>query len=261
MIAALDVGNTNISCGIFRGDKLVFTFRVATDMMKTEDEYGVLFNEILRQGGIKRSDIKGFCISCVVPPLLSAMETMIKKCFKARVVVLGPGVKTGMPVLYDSPKDVGADRIANAVGAWRLYRDEGRGMVVIDLGTATTFDCISEKGEYLGGVIVPGLMVSLEALFTKAAKLPKIEVHIPDRVIGRNTVHSMQSGVVFGHAAMIDGMVNSISKEMKTKPVVVATGGYVSLVVLHAKSINVVDENITFFGLKFIFEQNVKCVE
>jgi type III pantothenate kinase len=261
MIVTLDIGNTSILCGVFRGNKLVYTFRISSDARKMEDEYGILFLDIFKRGKIRVSQIRGFCICCVVPPLLPIMEAMISKYFGARVIILGPGTKTGMPILYDNPKDVGADRIANAVGAWRLYMSEARGnrgLVVVDLGTATTFDCISQKGEYMGGAIVPGIIISLEALFMRTSKLPKVEVQVPPSVIGRNTPHSIQAGVVFGYASMIDGIIEKISKEMGAKPFVVATGGYSKLICSFTKHVDIVDENITLFGLKFIFDMNIE---
>ncbi|HEY7534590.1 MAG TPA: type III pantothenate kinase [Thermodesulfobacteriota bacterium] len=253
MLLAVDVGNTNIVFGIFQEEELINQWRIGTDKTKTPDEYGVLFRNLLKLKDIESNSIKGAVISCVVPPLLQTLVCMVKTYFNVNPIVIEPGIKTGMSILYKDPKEVGADRIVNAVAAFHEYK---RSVIVVDFGTATTFDCISENGEYLGGIIAPGLVISAEALFEAASKLPKVEIVKPKTVIGKTTVESIQSGLVHGYAGLVDGIVTKIKKETGTKPKVIATGGLANLIAPESQSIEKVDEFLTLRGLRLVYGWN-----
>ncbi len=253
VLLAVDVGNTNIAFGIFKGEEIINQWRIGTDKTKTSDEYGVLFRSLLELKGVGSGSIKGAVICCVVPPLQRILISMVKSYFDVNPVLIEPGIKTGMPILYKDPKEVGADRIVNAVAAFHEYK---RSVIVVDFGTATTFDCISEKGEYLGGTIAPGLLISAEALFEAASKLPKVEITRPKTVIGKTTVQSIQSGLVYGCAGLVDGIVTRIKKEIGTNPKVIATGGLAYLISPESLTIEEVDEFLTLRGLRLIYEWN-----
>ena len=197
-------------------------WRLLTESEKTIDEYGIFFQSLYRSAGIPVEETEDIIISCVVPPLIGTLEELCKKYFHLNPLIIEPGVKTGMPIHYDNPREVGADRIVNAVSAYEKHK---KSLIIVDFGTATTFDCISPKGEYLGGAISPGIMVSTEALFHRASKLPRVELLKPKAVIGKNTVASMQAGIVYGYVGLIDGIVNRMKEEMRDNPMVVATGG------------------------------------
>ncbi|MEM4657867.1 MAG: type III pantothenate kinase, partial [Candidatus Methanosuratincola sp.] len=253
LLLAVDVGNTNIGFGIFRGSELMAHFRVGTDRTKTSDEYGILIKNLIEAKGISARNVEGGIISCVVPPLIDPLKKALGDFFGIFPLLVEPGVKTGMPILYANPKEVGADRIANAVAAYNKYR---RSVIVVDFGTATTFDCISDRGEYMGGVIAPGLQVSAEALFTAASKLPKVEISRPKTVIGKSTVESMQAGLIYGYAGLVDGIASRILREMPRGTRVVATGGLAGLIAGESKRIEEVDDLLTLNGLRLIYDLN-----
>lgn len=256
MLFVIDVGNTQIAAGIFKGEKIINSWRVRTEKNRTADELGILFYNFIEHSQIAVSDITGIAISNVVPPLTITLSRMSKKYFHKDAFFVGPGIKTGMPILYDNPKEVGADRIVNAVAAYNKYKNP---LVIVDFGTATTFDCVSKKGEYLGGVIIPGIEISLEALSERTAKLPKIELIRPERIIGKNTVAAIQSGIVYGYAGMVDAICDKIRYEMNEKGLkFIATGGLATVISKETSHIKIVDEHLTLYGLKLLYEMNVK---
>lgn len=253
MLFVIDIGNTNIVLGVYRGDVLVRSWRVGTKKGRTADEYGILIKELLSFSGIDSDEIDDIIISSVVPPLDSTILEMAGRYFGVRPMFVGPGLKSGMPILYENPKEVGADRIVNAVAALKKY---GKPLIVVDFGTATTFDLITEKGEYGGGVIAPGIGASVEALFQRASKLPRIDLVRPRRIIGKNTINSIQSGIIYGYVSLVDGIVERMKREAGITAKVVATGGLADLIARESSAIDEVDENLTLDGLKMIYEMN-----
>jgi type III pantothenate kinase len=255
MLLVIDVGNTNTVLGLYdETDKLIYHWRIRTVTDHTADEYGVLILNLYKTTtDVKTRAISDIVISCVVPPMLNILEPLCEKYFHVKPLIVGPGIKTGMPIFYDNPKEVGADRIVNAVAAYEKYREE---LIIVDFGTATTFDYVSKKGEYLGGCICPGIVISSEALFERTAKLPRVEFSKPKTVIAKDTVTSMQAGIMFGYAGLVDGIVARMKQEMKSNPKVVATGGLASIIAPETKSIELVDEWLTLEGLKIIYHKN-----
>jgi type III pantothenate kinase len=258
MLLVIDVGNTNTVLGLYDGDQLIHDWRIRTEIDHTIDEYGMLIFNLYQSSRMKTEKIKAvnaIIISCVVPPMLNILEPLCVKYFNVKPLIVGPGIKTGMPIFYDNPKEVGADRIVNAVAAYDKYRQAA---IIIDFGTATTFDYISPKGEYMGGCIAPGIMISSEALFERAAKLPRVEFSKPKSVVTKDTVSAMQAGIIFGYAGLVDGIVERMKAEIKTKPLVIATGGLARLVASETKCIDKIEDMLTLEGLRIIYNLNTK---
>jgi type III pantothenate kinase len=253
MILVFDVGNTNIVLGVYDERELIHHWRVSTDKSRSVDEYAVVIKNLFDFSKLTFKDIRAVVMSSVVPPVMPTLEALARKYFGVEPLVVGPGVKTGMPIVYDNPREVGADRIVNAVAAYHKY---GGPLVIVDFGTATTFCAISKRGEYLGGAIAPGIGISTEALFQRASKLPRIELVKPKSVIAKNTVAGMQSGIYYGFTGQVDGIVRLMKQELGTETKVVATGGLAELISEESQEIDTVDPFLTLEGLIFIYEKN-----
>ncbi len=253
MLLAIDIGNTNTVFGLFDGAALRADWRVETRASRTSDELGALLRGLFEIGGLRPTDATAAIISSVVPPAIFPMEQMLRRLFRVEPLVVGPGVKTGMPILYENPREVGADRIVNAVAAHQRFP---QGAVVVDFGTATTFDVVTPRGEYAGGIIAPGVMVSADALYHATAKLPRVEIVRPKSAIGKNTVASIQAGLVLGYAGMVDALVARIRAEIDWDPRVVGTGGLAGLIARESSSIHECDDMLTLHGLRILHERN-----
>jgi len=254
MLLVLDTGNTNIVLGVYDGDELKHHWRMETYRQKTEDEYAMQVKSLFGHVGLEFSDIKGIIISSVVPPVMHPLEQMCKKYFNQEPIIVGPGVKTGLNIKYENPREVGADRIVNAVAAIHEY---GSPLIIVDFGTATTYCYVNELGEYMGGAIAPGVNISMEALFDRASKLPRIELVRPEHVVGKNTVSAMQAGILYGYVGQVEGLVNRMKDASKQTPKVIATGGLAPLIGRETDIIDVIDEFLTLKGLKLIYERNL----
>lgn len=255
MLFCMDIGNTNIVLGVTEGDQILHHWRIRTEKETTADELGILVGTLFQWKGIRFEDIRNTIVSCVVPPLLNTVEDFSRRYFQVKPMIVGPGIKTGMPIKYDNPREVGADRIVNAVAAYERYRDS---LIVVDFGTATTFDCISKEGAYMGGAIAPGVIISCEALFKEASKLPRVEIFTrPKTVIAKDTVSSMNAGIIFGYAGLVDGIVKRIWKESGEASMVIATGGLAPLVAEVSETIHHVEEFLTLQGLIILFNRNL----
>ncbi len=253
MLLAVDIGNTITTLGTFEGKELRSTWYTATVIHRTADEHAILLLNLLRNRGLDTPDIKEVALCSVVPPLTSIYEEMFQRHFGISPLVVVAGIKTGVRICMDNPKEVGADRIVDAAAAHHLY---GGPIIIVDLGTGTTFDTVSESGDYLGGAIAPGIGVAAEAMFRRAAMLPHIDLARPSRVIGTNTIDAMKSGIVFGYVALVEGMVARIQRELGTKTKVVATGGYAELIAKETKVIDEVNPNLTLIGLMLVYQMN-----
>lgn len=253
MILAFDVGNTNIVIGVFHDEHLVTHWRVKTDVHRTCDEYGMILYSLFNYSNLDIKNVKAVVISSVVPPLMQELDWVSQKFFSCKPLVVGPGVKTGLAIKYDNPREVGADRVVNAVAGYHKY---GGPLIIVDFGTATTFCVVNQRGDYLGGAIAPGVMISTEALVTRASKLPRVELVKPRSIIGKNTVNSMQAGIIYGFVGQVEGIINRIKLEIEEDPLVVATGGLAATIARETDVIDKVDDFLTLDGLRIIYELN-----
>jgi len=255
MLLVMDVGNTNTVIGVYQDDRLLSDWRIRTEKEATIDELGILLRNLFQAQGLALDPGTDLIISSVVPPMNNTLEGFSQRYLKVRPLWVGPGIKTGMPICYDNPREVGADRIVNAVAAFEQVHGA---VVIVDFGTATTFDVVSQRGEYQGGVIAPGVMISCEALFLKASKLPRVEIFAkPKSIIAKDTISSMNAGIIYGYAGLVDGIVMRIKKAMEDHPPrVIATGGLACLIASETQSIDLVDDYLTLKGLKIIYERN-----
>ncbi|SHJ96565.1 pantothenate kinase [Malonomonas rubra DSM 5091] len=253
MLLVIDVGNSNTVLGIYQGAELKKDWRVGTDKNRTVDEYAMLINNLFSLSGLKFSDLDDVIVSCVVPPMLATLERLSKQYFQLDAYVVGPGIKTGMPIQYDNPKEVGADRIVNAVAAYEKCRCA---LIVVDFGTATTFDVISVEGAYQGGAIAPGVGISADALFARASKLPRVEFARPPHIVAKNTVNSMQAGIFFGYVGLVEGIVGRMQKDLDGKAKVIATGGLAAPIAEATDAIDQVEPFLTLEGLRILYQRN-----
>lgn len=252
----MDAGNTNIVLGVFDNDKMITNWRISTDKHKSSDEYGMLINQLFEHNGLRMRGLEAVVMSSVVPPIMHSLQRAVNKYCGIDPLVVGPGVKTGIDIKYDNPKEVGSDRIVNAVAAIHKY---GGPVLLVDFGTATTFCAVSERAEYLGGAIAPGIIISSDALFQRASKLPRVELKIPEKYVCKNTVGSMQAGIVYGYAGLVEHIVNNMKKELSwDNAKVIATGGLARLIAGQTRAIDIVDSLLTLDGLHIIYKLNKK---
>jgi len=257
MLLAIDVGNTNIVLGVFDGAALVESWRLQTLRERTSDELGLLVDGLFARSRIERVQVRGIILGSVVPPLTPTIAAMAERYFGVNATILDPAVNGGMPILYENAWEVGADRIANSVAAYEKFgRQSGLPMIVVDFGTATTLDAVTAKGEYLGGAICPGVQISADALFQRAARLPRIDVRKPPRIVGQTTVGAMQSGLFYGYVGMVEGLVRRMSEELGGRALCVATGGLASVIAPETPLIEYVDPDLTLHGLRIVWERN-----
>jgi type III pantothenate kinase len=253
MLMVFDIANTNIKIGLYDDNLLIANWRISTGVHRMPDEYGIMLYTLLRKDRIAAHEVTECAISCVVPPLLTIFNEMMLKYFHVKPLIVGPGIKTGVKIRYENPREIGADLIANAAAAIKLYTTP---IIIVALGTATAFGIVSKDAEYLGGVIAPGIGISLEALYTRTSALPRVDLVRPKKTIGQNTIAAMQSGTIFGWAGLIDGIVERIREELGEKAMVVATGGYANLIATESKTIDKVNPELTLQGIRLIHEMN-----
>ncbi len=253
MLLAMDIGNTSIHIGLFEGERIAATWRIGVEREKLPDEYGVLITSLLVAKRFSQADVTDCIIGCDVPPLVPTFEQVCRDYFGFEPMVVGHGLRTGIRILYDNPKQLGADRIIDAVAATHMY---GAPVIVVDFGTATVFDAVNSAGEYLGGAIAPGIGIASEALFARAAMLYRVQLELPPTAIGKNTINAMQSGILFGYVGLVEGLVARFKKELAGNPKVVATGGLATLIATETTCIDVVDGDLTLNGLRLINEMN-----
>lgn len=258
MVFVLDVGNSHIKCGLFDGEKLLNSWRLKTDLDRTADEYGIQVVAFFNHGSHKTQDVEGIIISSVIPSINYTLQHMCSTYFGKKAMFVNPGIKTGLNIKYDNPKDLGADRIVSAIAAYTLY---GGPCIVVDFGTATTFGVISEKGDFLGGAICPGIKISAEALTESAAKLPRVELVKPDSVIGTGTIQGMQAGIIYGYVGQVDYIIRRMKKETGGSPNVIATGGLASLIAQETQEIDEVNSLLTLIGLEIVYRRNARTVK
>lgn len=254
MLLAIDIGNTSVHFGVFDGSELRQTWRLGTDAERFTDEYAILLLGLLRTGGIAPEQVRECVLSSTVPPLTPIFQDLVRRYFGATPLVVGSGVRTGVRILYDNPRDVGADRIVDAVAALRLYGPPP--LIIVDIGTACVFDAVSKDGDYLGGAIAPGIGLSAETLFARASRLYRVELVKPHTAIGKNTVHALQAGIMFGYVGLVEGIIAQFKRELRNPARVIGTGGWVEVIARETDVIDVVDANLTLKGLRFIYEMN-----
>ncbi len=255
MVFVLDVGNSNIKCGLFEDDKLFSSWRMKTDSERTADEYGISIMSFFRHIGRTADEVEGIIVSSVIPSINYTLQHMCSIYFNKKALVVGPGMKTGLNILYDNPRELGADRIVSAIAAYTLY---GGPCIVVDFGTATTFGAVSDNGDFLGGAICPGLKISADALTMSAARLPRVELLRPEAVIAKNTIAGMQAGIIYGYAGQVDYIIRHMKQEMGGSPKVIATGGMAKLIAQESSGIDVVNSLLTLTGLNILYRRNAK---